>query len=208
MKKYLDLLFLKGEVDHDLLDKNLYISADNYHALYDDCDTVFEVLKVHNSYEILKEKETELTESYQQNLYILNVDGKECFLRLITAYGLIYDALVYTNIDRAYIEQVFFQELKYDVPVRFTDALKTDKPACIIKEGQVNHLILHANEAFFKAIKYADWDFLNKHQNYINTIAYDDFDFSNMKLECSDGEKITLKMKLRNYHGIYLCVSE
>lgn len=208
MKKYLDLLFLKGNVDESLLDKNLYVSVDSHHALFDDSNKVFDVLKVYDSYEILKEKETDLTEGYQQNMYILNLNGCECFLRLITAYGLIYDALVYTNIDRAHIEKVFFTELKYDVPKRFVDALETDKPACIIKEGMVNHLMLHANKAFYSKIKYADWDFLNKHQNYINTISYDGFDFKCMRLLCSDGERITLKMKTRNYHGVYLCIEE
>lgn len=207
MKKYLDLLFSKNEkVDLELLDKSLYINIDDTSALYDDMNKVLELTKVYDSYNVVKEKETILTEGYKQNLFVIELDTLS-FVRLVSVNGKIYDALIYTNIDIDYINKIFFNEKNIEIPQEYMDALNLDKVVCIVKYGAYSK-VLHANQKFYDFINYEEWNFKLKHQAYLNAIKSGHLNFNHLVLKTGDGRKVEMDMEVKNVEDVYLLIEK
>jgi len=208
MRKYLDLLFISHiDVNEELLSNSLFISFDKSSALRGDYKKVLALLKKYSNYEITKENIRALHEGYSQGLFIIKLDNKDYFLRLIIADGQIYDVLVYTIKDIDFINRVFFSQKIIEIPSSFLDKLSNDRIVIILNKENADFRILKANEKFYNAIKYEDWDFANKYQNILNQRAVDSIDLNSLRLYRSDGKEITIACEYEQKGSIY-CLME
>lgn len=209
MKKFLDYLLIKNlKFDEDILSNSLFISIDNISALRKEYKDVLSVVKLYDSYEIIKSDIRILHEGYEQGLFIIRLDNKDLFIRLILSDKLIYDTLIYTINDMDLINRVFFNKKEIEIPKKFIQMLDNEKSVVILNKEDLNYRILKANSRFYELIKYEDWDFANKYQSIINQKAVDVIDLFNLKLYQSDKNVITIANDVFISDNIYCLVEK
>ena len=167
MIKLLDMLFIKNiNIDKDIF-LNLYFSFDKI-SFVGINDGMFDVLKKYDSYEIIKQRDSEIGERHHEYKSIIKTLDYNYFVRIISDYrDLVYDILVYSITDYEKIERIFFPNMDL-IPDYL---IKLNKP--IIKvDNHVNLIYNHL--AFTILLGYEDWDYKNKCLNRLDVSSIDE----------------------------------
>lgn len=176
MSKFLDMVLLRSIniLDSDL-SSSLYLSYDNISALRKEYMDVLGKLKIYDSYEIVDINNKELSEGYDEEKYIVKVDGKLLFIRIVTTFNTLYDILVYTIDDIDKIRRIFFSDKQFLMTNEILNKLNSSKARVLLDLSKDGYYFIKANEAFYNLIKFEDWDYKNKHQNQLKQ-RMDDID--------------------------------
>lgn len=208
MRKYLDYLLINNiETNEDILSNSLFISYDDISALRKDYMVVISKLRVNASYTVIKSDVRVLQEGYEQGLFIIKLENKDIFIRMVLSDKHIYDVLVYTINDIDLINRVFFSKKEINIPKNFLDKLNSNNSVVVLNKENDNYRILKANSRFYDLIKYEDWDYANKYQNILNQKAVADINLCNLRIYRSDKVEIEIANDVYNEGNIY-CIVE
>lgn len=208
MRKYLDYLLINNiETNEDILSNSLFISYDDISALRKDYMVVISKLRVNASYTVIKSDVRVLQEGYEQGLFIIKLENKDIFIRMVLSDKHIYDVLVYTINDIDLINRVFFSKKEINIPKNFLDKLNSNNSVVVLNKENDNYRILKANSRFYDLIKYEDWDYANKYQNILNQKAVADINLHNLRIYRSDKVEIEIANDVYNEGNIY-CIVE
>lgn len=164
-----ELLLFNKEFNEDNLSNNLYISFDFFSALRKDYYLALDHIKLYDSYEILKEKKTNLDENYVEELFLVKTNfNNKLFIRIVREENLINDILVYTyDKDLEFINE-FFEEDEIKIPYKLLKMYDEAKMALILTRENNKYKILMASISFYEAIKYEIFDYANKFLNILD----------------------------------------
>jgi hypothetical protein len=211
LSKYLDVLFLKNyPFDEELLSNSLFISFDKLSALRLEYKMVVDSIKKYNSYEIKYINNKELNEGYEEEKYILLIDDKYFFVRLVLSDKKLYDVLIYTVDDLDKILRIFFSSFEYKITKEVEDKLNEKGIRFLIDLSKDGYYILKANSEFYEAMMYEDWDFYNKYLNKLK-LKMENKDIllsSNIILYKSDNKPYSLNYELEYINKNVILVKE
>lgn len=190
---YADLIFNKNtSFNSNLLFYGAFISIDNTSSLKEKFLDILSMVKKYDNYEIIIKRHKELDESYSENNYIIKTLDNIYFLRIIMMDDLIYDVLIYSNINVEKIKKIFFSDNESKIP---DDLLKIECENYLILEIiNEKYIIKKASKSFYKLIKYEDWDYKNKYQNVLNFIIKE-FNKDKLIINAHDNTLLTLNYK-------------
>lgn len=211
LSKYLDALFLKDlKFDEELLSNNLFISFDNFSALRLDYKVVVDKLKLYDNYEVKHINNKELNEGYEEEKYVLLIDDKYYFVRLVLSDKRLYDVLVYTVLDLDKILRIFFTSFEFKLTDNILEKLNEKGVRFLIDLSKDGYYIIQANKDFYDMMMYEDWDFYNKYLNKLK-LKMNDVDIvksNNLILYKSDSNPYVLNYDLEYMNENVILVKE
>lgn len=206
MEKLIEQLFIKDKkLDTSFLHDSLYISFDEFSALRTDYMDVVKKLKKHTYYQIIKNKQSVLSEGYSQGLFIIKIESAYYFVRLILSDGKMYDALVYSIVDMDLILRVFFSKIEEVIPSDL-NGVNEEKIFVIIKIVGRQYKIVKASSKFYEMIGYEDWDFANKFENNLKEIMEQELE-SRIVFKCGSGSLVWFEFNKKTSNN-YLLMEE
>ncbi len=206
-KYFLDNLFLNNkDFNEEILSESFLATINGKSYLRLEYRQFLDLVKKYNNYELINERLLHVGEDYLEYNFIVKLDTDEYFYRIIyQENNKISDILVYNLISnelKIYYENIFLQKEIELLTIEEKELIDNKMMVAYLKENNHFKLIYHTTK-FLNLVGYEDWDYLNKHQNYLDAILLKD-DFTillNPINDCTitlNGQKgiINLKVKI------------